>query len=120
MDVAAERIAHEFIVRYEAAWTNGAEAVAKLYTTDGVLIGYVTAIGRPKILRLLREIINQGWTRIKIQAVNVRKIGDVILVANEYTASGSGTNSEKTLSATSSHVLAQIDGEWLTALHTAR
>ena len=60
MEVVAERIAHEFIVRYEAAWTNGAEAVAKLYTADGVLIGYVTAIGRPNIFQALREIINQG------------------------------------------------------------
>jgi ketosteroid isomerase-like protein len=78
---AAERIAAEFIGRYEAAWAQGAEAAAKLYTADSVLVGYITAIGRPEILKLLRRIIAQGWTQIRIKAVNVRQIGDVILLA---------------------------------------
>jgi len=120
MDDPADRIANEFIQRYEAAWNQGAEALATLYTSDSVLVGYVTAIGRSEILKLLQGIIGQGWTRIKMKAVNVRKAGDVILVANEYTAIGSGANAGKTLDATSSHVLVHIDGEWLSALHTAR
>jgi hypothetical protein len=82
-DDAAERIAAEFIKRYEAAWAQGAEAAAKLYTADSVLVGYVTAIGRSEILKLLRGIIAQGWTQIRIKAVNVRQIGDVILLACE-------------------------------------
>ena len=65
-DNAAERIAREFIERYEAAWTQGAEAAAQLYTADGVLVGYATAIGRDEISKLLAGIIGQGWTRIKI------------------------------------------------------
>jgi hypothetical protein len=69
---------------------------------------------------LLQGIIAQGWTRIKIKIVNVRKVGDVILVANAYSAIGSGANAGKTLEATSSHVLVHTDGEWLSALHTAR
>jgi len=120
MDDAADRIANEYIQRYEAAWSHGAEAVAKLYTADSVLVGYITAIGRPEILKLLGEIIGQGWTRIKIKAVNVRKVGDVILVANTYTAIGSGANAGKRLDATASHVLVHAGGEWLSALHTAR
>jgi uncharacterized protein (TIGR02246 family) len=117
---AAERIAAEFIGRYEAAWAQGAEAAAKLYTADSVLVGYITAIGRPEILKLLRRIIAQGWTQIRIKAVNVRQIGDVILLACEYTAIGSGANAGKTLDATSSYVLVFTDGAWLSALHTAR
>jgi uncharacterized protein (TIGR02246 family) len=120
MDDAAERIANDFIRRYEAAWTNGAEAVAELYATDSVLVGYVTATGRTDILKLVRGIIAQGWTGIKIKAVNARKIGDVVLVAAEYTALGSGPNAEKTLNATSSYVLVRAEGAWLATLHTAR
>lgn len=120
MDDTADQIANEFLRRYEAAWARGAEAAAKLYTADSVLVGYVTAIGRAEIVKLLREIIGQGWTQIKIKPVNVRKIGEVILVANEYTAIGSGANAGKTLAATSSHVLVQTGGEWLSTLHTAR
>ncbi len=119
-DDAAERIAREFIERYEAAWAQGAEAAAQLYTADSVLVGYMTAIGRAEIHKLLAGIIGQGWTRIKMRAVNVRQIGDVILMANEYTAIGSGANAGKTLDATSSHVLVHADGEWRSALHTAR
>jgi len=57
MDDAAGQIANEFIARYEVAWNHGAEAVAKLYTADSVLVGYVTAIGRPEIYKLLGGII---------------------------------------------------------------
>jgi uncharacterized protein (TIGR02246 family) len=119
-DDVAEGIAREFIDRYEAAWAEGAEAAAWLYTADSVLVGYMTAIGRAEIQKLLNGIIAQGWTRIKMRAVNVRRIGDVILMANEYTAIGSGANAGKTLDATSSHVLVHADGEWRSALHTAR
>jgi uncharacterized protein (TIGR02246 family) len=119
-DDAVEHIAGEFIDRYEAAWARGAEAAAQLYTVDSVLIGYVTAIGRAEIQKLLGGIIGQGWSRIKMQAVNVRRVGEVILMANEYTAIGSGANAGKTLDATSSHVLVHDDGEWRSALHTAR
>jgi uncharacterized protein (TIGR02246 family) len=120
MDDAAERIANDFIRRYQSAWTKGAETIAELYTTDSVLVGYVTATGRTEILELVRGIIAQGWTGIKIKAVNVRKIGDVVLVAAEYTAVGSGANAGKTLNATSSYVLVCTGGAWLATLHTAR
>jgi len=49
---------------------------------------------------------------------NTRRIGDVI--ANEYTAIGSGENAKTTLDAKASHVLVHTDGEWLSALHAAR
>jgi uncharacterized protein (TIGR02246 family) len=120
MENAADRIANEFIAHYETAWDQGAEAVARLYASDSVLVGYATAIGRSEILRLLREIIQQGWTRIKIKTVNVRQVDGIILVAIEYTAFGSGAIAGKTLNATSSHVLVHVNGEWLSTLHTAR
>ena len=120
MDDVAHRIAADFTARYEHAWSHGAEAAAKLYTSDSVLVGYVTAIGHLEIQKLLQGIIGQGWTRIEIKIVNVRKVGDVILVANAYSAIGSGANAGKTLEATSSHVLVHTDGEWLSTLHTAR
>ena len=116
----AEHIAHDFIARYEVAWAQGARAAAELYTADSVLVGYMTAIGRADIEKLLAGIIGQGWTQIKMQPVNVRKIGDVILLVCAYTASGSGANAGKTLDATSSHVLVRVDGTWRSALHTAR
>jgi uncharacterized protein (TIGR02246 family) len=120
MDGTAKQIAEQFLRRYEAAWADGAEAVAELYASDGVLVGYFTAAGRSEILKLVQGIIGQGWTQIKIKAVNVRRIGDVVLVANEYTAFGSGANAGKTLAATASHVLVHADGAWRSTLHTAR
>jgi hypothetical protein len=44
----------------------------------------------------------------------------VILIANEYAATGSGENAGKTLNASASHVLVESNGEWLSTLHTAR
>ena len=95
MDDAAGRIAINFIARYERAWSHGAEAAVKLCTSDSALVGYVTAIGRSEIQKSVQAIIGQGWTRIQITVVNVRKVGDVILVANEFSAIGSGTNAGK-------------------------
>jgi uncharacterized protein (TIGR02246 family) len=117
---ADQHIARDFIARYEAAWAQGAPAAAQLYTADSVLVGYMTAIGREEIEKLLAGIIGQGWTRIPMRPVNVRRIGDVILLACAYTAIGSGANAGKTLDATSSHVLVHADGAWRSALHTAR
>jgi uncharacterized protein (TIGR02246 family) len=117
---AAEHIALDFIARYEAAWAQGARAAAELYTADSVLVGYMTAVGRAEIEKLLAGIIDHGWTQIKMRPVNVRRIGEVILLACAYTAIGSGANAGKTLDATSSHVLVRADGVWRSALHTAR
>ena len=117
----ADRIARHFISRYEVEWSNGgAEAVSRLYASDAVLVGLVTAIGRSQICALLRGIIGQGWTSIRFKIVNVRQVGGVILIANEYAAIGTGENAGKTLNATSSHVLVESNGEWLATLHTAR
>jgi hypothetical protein len=74
----ADRIARHFISRYEAEWSNGgAEAVSRLYASDAVLVGLVTAIGRSQICALLRGIIGQGWTSIRIKIVNVRQVRDL-------------------------------------------
>jgi len=119
LDDSADQIARDFVSRYEAQWSRGAEAVSLLYASDAVLVGFVTAIGRSRICELLHGIIGQGWTsRIKI--VNVRRVGGVILIASEYAALGSGENAGKTLNAASSYVLVESQGEWLSTLHTAR
>ncbi len=96
-----------------------ATKVIQLYTHDSVLVGYITAVGRSEITDLLQGIFAQGWTGIKVRAVNARRVGDVILVANEYTAIGSGTKAGETLGGKSSHVLINVDGEWLSTMHTA-
>jgi uncharacterized protein (TIGR02246 family) len=120
LDDRADQIAREFLSRYEAEWSNGAEAVARLYAPEGVLVGFVTAIGRSQICEVLRGIIGQGWTSIRIKIVHVRQVGGLILIANDYTAIGSGQNAGKTLNASASYVLVESDGEWLSTLHTAR
>jgi hypothetical protein len=81
--------------------------------------GYAIAVGRSDIKALLKAIIDQGWTDIDIKIVNVRAVGDLVLVANEYTAIGSGQLAGKTLDAKSSHVLVRVGKEWLSTMHTA-
>jgi hypothetical protein len=71
-----------------------------------------------QICELLRGIIGQGWTRIRIKIVNVRRVGGVI--ASEYAAIGSSENAGKTLNAASSYVLVESQGEALSTLDTAR
>jgi uncharacterized protein (TIGR02246 family) len=115
-----EEIAHEYVTVWEQAWNNeGAEATVRLYAPDSVLVGYVTAIGRTEIAKLLGGIFAQGWTKIKIKVTNAREINGLILVANEYSALGSGPNEGKTLDAKSTHVLALLDGSWVSVMHTA-
>jgi uncharacterized protein (TIGR02246 family) len=114
------QIASDFIGRWERTWNEqGADAVAQLYTPDAILVGHVTAEGREQIARLLRGIVEQGWTRVEIKVVGVRQLGDVILIATEYTASGPEGDAGKRLDAKSSHVLTRVGNEWLSAMHTA-
>ena len=77
LDDSADQIARDFISRYQAEWSGGAEAVSLLYASDAVLVGFVTAIGRSQICELLRGIIGQGWTSIRIKIVNVRQVRDL-------------------------------------------
>jgi uncharacterized protein (TIGR02246 family) len=116
----AREIAQDFMRRWEQAWNDhGAQAAARLYAPDAILVGYVTALGRDEIANLLQGIIQQGFTSVQITVTEARRIGDVVLAANEYVATGSGQSAGKTLSAKSSHVLVYLDGEWLSAMHTA-
>jgi len=117
----ADQIAAAYVQKWESAWnTDGPSAVAKLYTADSVLIGYVIATGQAEIEKLLTGIFEQGWTKISIKVINARALGDdVVLIASEYTASGLGPNEGKTLEAKSSYVLTQLGDEWLSAMHTA-
>jgi uncharacterized protein (TIGR02246 family) len=91
----------------------------QLYTPDAILVGYVVAEGREQIARLLQGIVEQGWTRIQIKVAGVRKLGDAILIATQYTASGPEGSPGKRLDAKSSHVVTRVGDEWLSAMHTA-
>src|SRR5260221_12659504 len=120
MKQSANEVASAYMSNWESAWNaQGAAAAAKLYTADSVLIGAAIGIGRPEIERLLDRLIQHGWTRISIKVVNVREVGGVVLVASEFSAFGSGPNAGKTLNGRSSHVLTQVDGNWLAAMHSA-
>jgi hypothetical protein len=77
-----------------------------------------TAVGRTDIAALLRSILDQGWTGITITIVNARAVAGVVLVASDDAAIGSGTDAGRTREGKSSHVLTQVDGTWLSAMHT--
>ena len=115
-----DAVAAAFLARWEDAWNRGgAVEVAALYTEDAVLVGASIACGREEIARRLGLLYNAGWTRISIRSVNARQVDGLILVAAEFTASGSGANEGKTLSGRSSHSLTKVDEEWLSAMHGA-
>jgi uncharacterized protein (TIGR02246 family) len=120
MEHRATDIAADFVQRWEGAWNrHGAAAAAQLYTPDSVLVGAAIGIGQPQIARLLAGLFAQGWTAIRIRLVNARTVGDVVLVAAEFTATGSGAVAGKTLNGKSSHVLTRVGDTWLSAMHTA-
>ena len=120
MKQSPEEVASAFVSKWENAWNfQGAAATAKLYTPDSVLVGAAIGIGQPEIERLLERLFQQGWTKISIKVVNVREVCGVVLVASEFSASGSGPNAGKTLNGRSSHVLTPVDGTWLSAMHSA-
>jgi hypothetical protein len=117
MSANPEQIADNYIDRWRRLWNDGGP-LSTLYTTDSVLVGYRIAIGRADIAALLRAVYDQGWTGISIRLVNARAVGGVILLAAEYTASGSGNHAGETREGKSSHVLTPVDSTWLSAMHT--
>jgi uncharacterized protein (TIGR02246 family) len=120
MEQSPQDIATAFAHQWESAWNSlGAAATAELYTDDSVLVGAAVGIGRSEIARILDTLFKQGWTRIGIKVLNARQVGGVVLVASEFSAIGSGANAGKSLNGKSSHVLTQVGGTWLSAMHTA-
>ncbi|MGA2792254.1 MAG: SgcJ/EcaC family oxidoreductase [Roseiarcus sp.] len=116
----ADEIAATFARNWESAWNStGAAGTAQLYTRDSVLVGAVIAVGRPEIERALGMLYAQGWTRIAVKVINAREVGELVLIACEFVAAGSGPNAGKTLSGRSSHALTRVDGTWLSAMHSA-
>ncbi|MCG8389586.1 MAG: hypothetical protein MJA30_28795 [Cytophagales bacterium] len=115
----AKKIADAFNNKYEKLWNeNKIQELSELYTNKSILVGYETVEGRMKISQLLQTIIDQGWTKIEIQTVKVELLDDVILIANEYQAIGSGENKGEIMKAKSSQVLTKLNNSWLTAMHT--
>jgi len=115
-----EAIAVAFAVRWKTVWNEqGPAATAALYTPDSVLVGRAMASSRPEIARALQAMYDQGWTTLSIKVANARSVGDVVLLAAEFTAFGAGANAGKTLTGRSSHVLVRVGEEWLSAMHSA-
>src|SRR5260370_29344546 len=115
-----KEIAATTMSKYESLWNSqGASAVANLYTPDSLPVGYAIASGRTEIEKLLGAIFDQGWSKISIKVIEARGLCDAVLVANEYSAQGSGPNAGKTLNGKSTYVLANIGNTWLAAMHTA-
>ena len=115
----AKKIADAFNNKYEKLWNeNKIQELSELYTNKSILVGYETVEGRMKISQLLQTIIDQGWTKIEIQTVKVELLDDVILIANESQAIGSGENKGEIMKAKSSQVLTKLNNSWLTAMHT--
>jgi uncharacterized protein (TIGR02246 family) len=120
MGATADAVAGDFVRAWETAWNEqGADGVARFYDQDAVLVGQAAVRGRARIAELFKAIIAQGWTGVRIRPVHVRRIGDIILIVNEYTALGSGDQAGKSMDARSSYVLARVDGEWSIVMHTA-
>jgi ketosteroid isomerase-like protein len=91
MQQSAIEVASVFARSWEDAWNSqGAAAVAKLYTPDSVLIGAAIAVGPAEIERSLDRLIRLGWTRIGIKVVNARAVGGVVLVASDSPRSARG------------------------------
>ncbi|MBV8568234.1 MAG: nuclear transport factor 2 family protein [Methylobacteriaceae bacterium] len=120
MKEGADEIAAAFIGRWESAWNSGgAAATAQLYAPDALLVGQAIGVGRGDLERLLGLLHQQGWTRIAIKILHVRETGEVVLVACQFTAFGSGPNAGKSLQGKSTHVLTRIGESWMSAMHTA-
>jgi uncharacterized protein (TIGR02246 family) len=114
----AEQTARAFQRRYETLWnSSGAEAVAALYTVDSVLIARSIAKGREEIAMALNALFQRGWTSISINTLHIREAAGTALVVSEFTAFGSGAIEGETLSGKSTHVLTQVGGDWLSAMH---
>ena len=115
----AEQIAYGFQRRYETLWNaSGATAVAELYTADGILAGRSVAQGREEIATALNGLYQRGWTAISVRALHVRETAGTVLVVSEFTAFGSGAMEGETLGGKSTHVLTQVGGDWLSAMHS--
>ncbi len=119
-DIDPTEIATAFVTAWAEAWnTGGPPATMKLYTPDAMLIGAAMGMGQHEIERLMSILYKQGWTTVKIKVVNARLVGGLVLAACDFTALGSGDKAGTELQGNSSHVLTQVDGVWLSAMHSA-
>lgn len=113
-------IATAFVDAWAEAWnTGGPSACARLYTSDAVLVGAAMGVGPHDIERLMSILYRQGWTTVRIKVVNARLVGGLVLAACDFTALGSGDKAGTELQGNSSHVLTQLGGTWLSAMHSA-
>lgn len=118
MTERAQQIARAYQRKYEALWNlSGADALAQLYTSDAVFTARKVATGRAEIAAELNAMLQRGWTAISVNILHVREAAGVVLVVSEFTAFGSGAIEGETLSGKSNHVLAEVDGAWLSAMH---
>ena len=115
----AYEIATAYMGAYERAYAQGAAAAARLYCEDGMLVGQGVAEGRSRIEALLDGLIGRGYARIAITVRHARRVGGVVLAVCEYAAAGTGASAGMSVTGKSTHVLTQVGGEWLNAMHSA-
>jgi len=118
LSTQAEQIARDFQRRYETVWNaSGAQALAALYTADGILVARSVAKGRDEIVTALNAMFERGWTAISTNILHAREAAGTVLVVGEFTAFGSGAIEGETLRGKSTHVLIQAEGAWLSSMH---
>ncbi|WP_294280686.1 DUF4440 domain-containing protein [uncultured Chryseobacterium sp.] len=114
-------IANEFNSNYEKLWNESDfSGLSNLYSAHSILVGYDVVQNRENIIKNLKQIIDQGWTKIKIQTQLVSFIDpDIILVANIYEAFNSKNPEQDSIKTKSSHVLKRTGDAWQTVMHSA-
>jgi uncharacterized protein (TIGR02246 family) len=118
MTETAEQIARAYQRQYEALWTSGdADALAALYTENAVFTARRIALGRTEIAAALNAMLQRGWATVTINIRHVGEAAGVVLVVSEFTAFGSGPIEGETLGGKSNHVLTEVNGAWLSAMH---
>lgn len=108
-------IVASFTKRYADFWRDGAQDVESIYAPDAILCGYEIVKSRRKIAALLGGIYQQGFTEIAIEPVEISWSPHAILIACRYRA----TRGAETITAKSSYILVESDGDWKIAMHTA-
>ncbi|MDQ1096922.1 MULTISPECIES: nuclear transport factor 2 family protein [Chryseobacterium] len=114
-------IADEFNSNYEKLWNAfDFDSLSNLYSEHSILVGYEIVQDRGNIIKSLEQIVDQGWTTIKIQTQLVSSVDpDTILVANIYEAFNSKNTEQQSMKTKSSHVLKRIGDAWQTVMHSA-
>ena len=115
------KTAQNFNSDYEKYWNeNRFEDLSALYADDAVLVGKDIVQNKDNILSALKNIYKAGWHKIKIESTLTFQPHEAfIIVVNKYEAFGTINGEEKQVCTKSSHVLQNVDGKWVSIMHSA-